>query len=54
LGSVLRGRDTDDSNRYILIDPTLETMLFDMGVIRHELAKLFGVPVDILLPRGCS
>ena len=47
-GSVLHGVDTDHSDLDILIDPTPETTLFDIGAIRHELCKLPGVPVDEL------
>jgi predicted nucleotidyltransferase len=49
-GSVLRGEDTARSDLDILIDPTPETTLFDIGAIRHELAKLLGVAVDVLTP----
>lgn len=51
-GSVLRGHDTDSSDLDILIDPTPDTTLFDIGAIRHELAKLLGVPVDVLTPNA--
>lgn len=51
-GSVLRGQDTDGSDLDILIDPTPETTLFDIGAIRHELAELLGVPVDVLTPNA--
>ena len=51
-GSVLRGEDTDSSDLDILIDPTPETTLFDIGAIRHELGKLLGVPVDVLTPNA--
>lgn len=51
-GSVLRGQDTDSSDLDILIDPTPETTLFDIGAIRHELGKLLGVPVDVLTPNA--
>lgn len=49
-GSVVQGDDTDDSDLDILIDPTPETTLFDIGAIRHELRVLLGVPVDVLTP----
>ncbi len=49
-GSVARGEDGHDSDLDILIDPTSETTLFDIGAIRHELRKLLGVPVDVLTP----
>lgn len=51
-GSVLHGKDTDKSDLDILIDPTPETTLFDIGAIRHELGKLFGVPVDVVTPNA--
>jgi uncharacterized protein len=51
-GSVLRGEDTDSSDLDILIDPTPETTLFDIGAIRHELGQLLGVPVDVLTPNA--
>jgi len=51
-GSVLHGQDTDCSDLDILIDPTPETTLFDIGAIRHELGKLLGVPVDVLTPNA--
>ena len=51
-GSVLRGQDTDNSDLDILVDPTAETTLFDIGAIRHELAVLLGVPVDVLTPNA--
>jgi predicted nucleotidyltransferase len=36
----------------ILIDPTSETTLFDLGAIRYKLRTLLGVPVDILTPNS--
>ena len=51
-GSVLHGQDTDSSDLDLLIDPTPETTLLDIGAIRHKLAKLLGVPVDVLTPNA--
>jgi predicted nucleotidyltransferase len=51
-GSVLRGCDTDHSDLDLLIDPTPETTLFDIGAIRHALMELLGVPVDVLTPKA--
>jgi len=51
-GSVLHGQDTESSDLDILIDPTPETTLFDIGAIRHKLGKLLGVPVDVLTPNA--
>jgi predicted nucleotidyltransferase len=49
---VLHGEDTEESDLDILIDPTPETTLFDIGAIRHELLELLGVPVDVLTPKA--
>ena len=51
-GSVARGDDTDSSDLDILVDPTPETTLFDIGAIRSELRQLLGVPVDVLTPKA--
>ena len=51
-GSVLRGQDTDSSDLDILIDPTPEMTLLDIGAIRHELLQLLGVPVDVVTPNA--
>jgi predicted nucleotidyltransferase len=51
-GSVLQGGDTEDSDLDLLVDPTPETTLFDIGAIRHELLELLGVPVDVLTPKA--
>jgi predicted nucleotidyltransferase len=36
----------------ILVDPTPETTLLDIGAIRHDLSKLLGVRVDVLTPNA--
>ena len=51
-GSVLHGDDREGSDLDILIDPTSETTMFDIGAIRHELLQLLGVPVDVLTPNA--
>jgi uncharacterized protein len=51
-GSVLHGHDTEESDLDILIDPTPDTTMMDIGAIRHELRKLLGVPVDVLTPKA--
>lgn len=51
-GSVLHGNDTHESDLDILIDPTPETTLFDIGAIRHELLQLLGLPVDVQTPKS--
>ncbi|SMC31126.1 nucleotidyltransferase family protein [Polynucleobacter kasalickyi] len=51
-GSVLHGNDSEGSDLDILIDPTPDTTMFDIGAIRHELLILLGVPVDVLTPNA--
>lgn len=51
-GSVLRGEDTETSDLDILVEPTPEMTIFDIGAMRHELAELLGIPVDVLTPRA--
>ena len=51
-GSVVHGDDTETSDLDLLIDPTQETTLLDIGAIRYELHKLLGVPVDVLTPKA--
>jgi predicted nucleotidyltransferase len=53
-GSVLHGDDTEDSDLDLLVDPTPETTLFDIGAIRYELKELLGVAVDVLTPRALA
>jgi uncharacterized protein len=51
-GSVARGDDAEGSDIDILVDPTPDTTLFDIGAIRYELQRLLGVPVDVVTPRA--
>jgi predicted nucleotidyltransferase len=51
-GSAARGEDSVTSDLDILIDPTSETTLFDIGAIRHELIGLLGVQVDVVSPNA--
>lgn len=51
-GSVLHGHDQEGSDLDLLIDPTSETTMFDIGAIRHELLQLLGVQVDVLTPNA--
>ena len=53
-GSVLHGDDHSSSDLDILVDPTSETTLFDIGAIRHELMQLLGISVDVLTPMALS
>lgn len=38
-GAVLHGKDTVQSDLDLLVDPTPETTLMDLGAIRYELKK---------------
>ncbi len=51
-GSTAHGEDADTSDLDILIDPTPQTTLLDIGAIRHELGELLGIPVDVLTPKA--
>lgn len=49
-GSVLHGRDTEQSDLDLLVDTTPQTTLLDLGAIRYELRELLGIPVDVITP----
>jgi predicted nucleotidyltransferase len=51
-GSALHGDDTAESDLDLLVDPTAQTTLMDIGAIRFELKQLLGVNVDVLTPNG--
>jgi predicted nucleotidyltransferase len=51
-GSAAHGQDSEGSDLDLLIDPTPETSLFDIGAIRHELLQLLGVQVDVVTPKS--
>lgn len=51
-GSVLRGDDVAGSDLDLLVEPTAQTTLMDIGAIRFELKKLLSLDVDVLTPNG--
>jgi predicted nucleotidyltransferase len=51
-GSVVYGTDREDSDLDILIDPTPDTSLFDIGAIRRKLKSLLGIEVDVVTPNA--
>lgn len=51
-GSVLHGNDEEGSDLDLLIEPTKDTTLFDIGGIRYELKQALGVEVDVLTPNA--
>jgi len=49
-GSAARREDDEGSDLDLLVLPTDETTLLDIGAIRHELKQLLGIEVDVLTP----
>lgn len=49
-GSVARLQDTQSSDLDLLVDPSPEMSLFNVGAIKHELQTLLGFKVDVLTP----
>ena len=47
-GSVLHGTDTEGSDLDLLVEPTGETSLFDIGGIQFEVSELLGIHVDVV------
>jgi predicted nucleotidyltransferase len=51
-GSALHGDDTANSDLDLLVEPTAQTTLMDIGAIRFELKQLLGMEVDVLTPNS--
>ena len=51
-GSVLHGDDTEGSDLDLLVEPTPQTTMFDIGGIQFEVSELLGIKVDVVTPRG--
>lgn len=51
-GSVLFGKDNEESDLDILVDTTKETSLFDIARIQGTLEDLLQVSVDVKTPKG--
>ena len=51
-GSVLHGKDTEQSDLDILVDTTSDTSLFDLAQISVDLEELLGLTVDVVTPGG--
>jgi uncharacterized protein len=49
-GSVLFGKDTDQSDLDVLVDPLPGATLFDLGGLQVALEDLLGIRVDLLTP----
>lgn len=51
-GSALHGDDTAESDLDLLVEPTTQTTMMDIGAIRFELKNLLGLEVDVLTPNS--
>ena len=51
-GSTVRGEDIEGSDMDLLVEPTAETTLLDIGAIRFELKQLLGLDIDVLTPNA--
>lgn len=51
-GSALDGDDVAGSDLDLLVEPTPQTTMMDIGAIRFELKNLLGLEVDVLTPNG--
>ena len=51
-GSTARGEDTEGSDLDLLVEPTSETTLLDIGAIRFKLKQLLGLDIDVLTPEA--
>jgi uncharacterized protein len=51
-GSVLHGDDAEGSDLDLLVEPTTQTTMFDIGGIQFEVSALLGIKVDVLTPRA--
>ena len=49
-GSVASGTDTETSDLDILVDPTPDTTLLDLGGLQDELESTMGVKVHLVTP----
>ena len=51
-GSVLTGKDDEESDLDLLVDPAEKTSLFTLAAFEIDAEKLLGVPVSVLTPDG--
>jgi len=51
-GSVLTGKDDEDSDLDLLVDPIPTTSLLTIASLQVEAERLLGVRVDVLTPRA--
>jgi uncharacterized protein len=53
-GSVLTGKDTDESDLDLLVGATGWTTLFTIARLEHDAQELLGVPVSVVTPEFLS
>ncbi len=51
-GSALHGDDAEGSDLDLLVEPTPQTTMFDIGGIQFEVSELLGIEVDVVTPRA--
>ena len=51
-GSAMRHDDKPGSDLDLLVEPTSQTTLLDIGAIRFELKQLLGIDIDVLTPNA--
>jgi len=50
-GSALTGKDDEESDLDLLVDPTERTTLFTLAGLEREAQQLLGVQVSVLTPK---
>ena len=50
-GSVLTGKDDEESDLDLLVDATERTTLFTLAGLEYEAQRLLGVQVSVLTPK---
>ena len=50
-GSVLTGKDDEDSDLDLLVDATESTTLFTLAGLEYEAQQLLGIRVSVLTPK---
>jgi uncharacterized protein len=50
-GSVITGKDDEESDLDLLVDATDKTTLFTLAGLEHEAQQLLGVQVSVLTPK---
>lgn len=51
-GSAIRNDDVEGSDLDLMVEPTAQTTLMDIGAIRFALKNLLGMDVDVLTPNS--